>query len=545
MVKKMVVVLLAVGLLGATARQDAKIDTKWVPTTTTGVVKQAWNILYTDSSNNAYTFWAISQDPIAVSGDTIVYVYRQYQPDGSGFIAITATIDGGVTWMHDERVNEDAGLLIDGGRYPSAEIAVYPIASWAELEGGWGHPMVAAGDYITPDLALGVDPGNFSTHKSIAKRLPDGNVAVFGVTTGDEVLTYVFDPNTGTIVGTVDTAITAVYPTAIVPDYANGKIWLLAWDDNVGYRGWALDINNFPAVIDSIDFPLPPVVECGTYTDSLGTHPDTIDVFNWMWLDGAVLNDGTPVVVADMFRNNPTYFGLQQGIVLMRPDTTFYVLGPDSLLNVYYPQLSYDAANNVLALFWEQMVEPFTGADTVYGWGRYEVYMMYSLDGGYTWTAPEKVLGDSTINVSMLQVCRNMQGGRVYLAYMLNAADPMYDIYMDVWTDATGASISMEYDYFGYLEPVGIRESHGGALKFTVKSNIGSRMDIEFALDNATSVKVGLYDVAGRLVKSETFAGKAGLNSISINTGDLPRGVYFVKVSAGDLKGVAKTVVVK
>ena len=523
-------------------------DAKWTrPAKPVNVIvnskELAFTEMYTDSSNNAYTFWSTTQDPIAVSGDTIVMAYRQYQTDGSGFVALTTTIDGGANWLSDQRVNEDAGLYSLGGRYPSAEVAAYPVVSWPELNSStqnWGFPMVAAGDYSTPDIAVGVNPGDFGTHKSIAKRLPNGNVAVFGFDANYNVIAYVFDPVNGTMVGSADTVLPNLYPTAVVPDYNNGKIWLLAYDLNVGYRGWAVDINNPNTVVDSVDFVVPPVVECGTYEDTLGVHPDTIGPYNWYWLDGVVLNDGTPVIVADMERNHPTYGGLQQGIVVMRPDTSFYMVGPDSLLNVYYPQLAYDAATNRLFLLWEQMATE----DTTLGYGRFEIYMAYSLDGGLTWSTPEKVLGDTTFNPSLFQVCRNVVNDRLYMAYMTNSTNPLLDVYAAIQL-SNNHDLEMMYDHFGYLDVtnVGVTEKNESTgLSLKVKTNIG-KVSLEFAVPTAMNVKVRTYTADGRLVNSTVVKASRGTNVITLPVSNLSNGIYFVNVEAGSHTGSARFVI--
>ncbi len=68
---------------------------------------------------------------------------------------------------------------------------------------------------------------------------------------------------------------------------------------------------------------------------------------------------------------------------------------------------------------------------------------------------------------------------------------------------------------------------------------------IEFTLRNTMKAKVQVFDVLGRVVKSELVDGKVGLNRYVFNASGLASGVYFYRIEAGGGVGEAMFIATK
>ena len=70
--------------------------------------------------------------------------------------------------------------------------------------------------------------------------------------------------------------------------------------------------------------------------------------------------------------------------------------------------------------------------------------------------------------------------------------------------------------------------------------------NIEFSLDRAGDVNIGIYDINGRLVQElvqDNFS--KGIYSIDWNASMYPSGVYFVKITLGNMSANQKLVLMK
>ena len=69
---------------------------------------------------------------------------------------------------------------------------------------------------------------------------------------------------------------------------------------------------------------------------------------------------------------------------------------------------------------------------------------------------------------------------------------------------------------------------------------------IEFSLPRAARAKLAVYDLLGRAVTvlaDESLA--AGIHSVSFDAGDLPSGIYFYRLQAGQLMQTRKMVLLR
>jgi len=73
-----------------------------------------------------------------------------------------------------------------------------------------------------------------------------------------------------------------------------------------------------------------------------------------------------------------------------------------------------------------------------------------------------------------------------------------------------------------------------GTASLTVATS-GDRAELAFALETASRVDIGVFDVAGRRVATvEQGVRQAGLQQVSWSVSNLSRGMYFVRVHAGE-----------
>ena len=61
----------------------------------------------------------------------------------------------------------------------------------------------------------------------------------------------------------------------------------------------------------------------------------------------------------------------------------------------------------------------------------------------------------------------------------------------------------------------------------------GNQIQLEFDLVNDEKSTVAIYDLNGKLIISQDYSGKKGLNKFSMNLENQVSGVYFVKVQIG------------
>lgn len=67
--------------------------------------------------------------------------------------------------------------------------------------------------------------------------------------------------------------------------------------------------------------------------------------------------------------------------------------------------------------------------------------------------------------------------------------------------------------------------------------------NVSFYCDAAGNAKISLCDVDGRIVKKTNLLATAGTNNVTISVSDVPRGVYFIKVTDDQCSEVRKLIV--
>jgi hypothetical protein len=74
----------------------------------------------------------------------------------------------------------------------------------------------------------------------------------------------------------------------------------------------------------------------------------------------------------------------------------------------------------------------------------------------------------------------------------------------------------------------------------------GRQLNVNFSLANSGKASLALYDVSGRqLAASEVGSLGAGEHTVALGKGTLPAGLYLVQLRQGDMKFVARAVVIE
>ena len=186
------------------------------------------------------------------------------------------------------------------------------------------------------------------------------------------------------------------------------------------------------------------------------------------------------------------------------------------------------------------------------GVNYFDVYFTYSSDGGATWVTPVPVTNQS----GPLRDCRYvaisptndfMVNGPHY-AYMLYQADSI------AGSSVNGAGFSFAHIMFAkatITDPIGVKNIGNNIpgsyqLYQNYPNPFNPTTKIKFDLPKNGFVNLKVYDILGRevavLVNQEL---QAGSKEYEFNAVNLPSGVYFYKLKAGDFTATKKLVLVK
>ncbi len=78
--------------------------------------------------------------------------------------------------------------------------------------------------------------------------------------------------------------------------------------------------------------------------------------------------------------------------------------------------------------------------------------------------------------------------------------------------------------------------------ELTVMASFGSSYAIKYGFDKTTNMRIGVYDVTGRLVKDKLYRCLQGSGTVKLSFDRLSRGVYFIHIEAGNHSKTAKVV---
>ncbi|GAB4330957.1 MAG: hypothetical protein Kow00127_23040 [Bacteroidales bacterium] len=121
---------------------------------------------------------------------------------------------------------------------------------------------------------------------------------------------------------------------------------------------------------------------------------------------------------------------------------------------------------------------------------------------------------------------------------------PEPENYKDIYVATYGRGV-FKYD----TDAVGIEERPAGSkqdLSIQIYPNPASnRAVVSVNMTQSGPVVVEMYDLSGRLAATTQAELSAGMQSIDLNLGTLPKGTYLVRVIAGNMTGNSKLVILK
>jgi hypothetical protein len=214
-----------------------------------------------------------------------------------------------------------------------------------------------------------------------------------------------------------------------------------------------------------------------------------------------------------------------------------------------HPQIGFDGNNNVFLVY--SSVSEAT--DTInYNAALRHIFLTYSTDMGATWSTPEDLVpsaaqgGDGEYQEGVWPSIAKNNGNNVHIVYQ---RDPCPEYFVNN-TSVYGPQNTSTNDiiYVSWTNAVGVSEITK-ANSFTMSQNypnpVNGNTRFELNLNANSDVTVELYNVLGKLVKTETFTSlNAGTNVINLDLAGFNAGLYTYSVTVGAEK-LTRTLMVK
>ena len=214
-----------------------------------------------------------------------------------------------------------------------------------------------------------------------------------------------------------------------------------------------------------------------------------------------------------------------------------------------HPQIGFDGNNNIFLVY--SAVSEIT--DTInYNAALRHIFLTYSSDMGATWSLGEDLVpsaaqgGDGEYQEAVWPSIAKSNGNQVNVVYQ---RDPCPEYFVNN-TSVYGPQNTSTNDiiYVSWNNPVGVSEITK-ANSFSMSQNypnpVNGTTRFELNLNANSDVTVELYNVLGKLVKTETLNNlNAGSNVITLDLAGFNAGLYTYSVTVGAEK-VTRTLMVK
>lgn len=217
---------------------------------------------------------------------------------------------------------------------------------------------------------------------------------------------------------------------------------------------------------------------------------------------------------------------------------------------ICHPSMGIDAQGNLYCVyegFKDYEVDPDT---TQSGFANSDVYMIYSTDGGSTWSVPENLTNTNTNGMPAGQCA-----SECFPCLAENVDEYLHILYME---DKEGSSSVFDSTvptlnpmYYMTYDALGVKQQNSGsANEFTLKEAYPNPFNaeslIKFSLNKGMDVTMKIYDVDGREVAALADGHfNAGNHSLKWNAGNAASGVYFCVLSGEGMSRTQKLVLMK
>ncbi|UCC12634.1 MAG: T9SS type A sorting domain-containing protein [candidate division WOR-3 bacterium] len=205
-----------------------------------------------------------------------------------------------------------------------------------------------------------------------------------------------------------------------------------------------------------------------------------------------------------------------------------------------YPSVAYDPVSNTLLVAYLADFLKMYGTDTLYAGPH--IGGIYSVDNGSTWTVSAPLsethgAGGSWVNWNGTEVAHRL----------VNINGTVYSI--AVWIMDVTFNTYFEKGIVRPFVPLGIDEHSNSVVcahLHTAPTISRDKCAIRFSLSAPTIVVIDLYDATGRFMK-KVFDGicAADMHELDIGLSDIPPGIYFVRLQAGEHTDMTKIIVAR
>ncbi|MFN5346113.1 MAG: T9SS type A sorting domain-containing protein [Bacteroidota bacterium] len=214
-----------------------------------------------------------------------------------------------------------------------------------------------------------------------------------------------------------------------------------------------------------------------------------------------------------------------------------------------HPQIGFDGNNNVFLVY--SSVSEAT--DTInYNAALRHIFLTYSTDMGATWSTPEDLVpsaaqgGDGEYQEGVWPSIAKNNGNAISVVYQ---RDPCPEYFVNN-TSVYGPQNTSTNDiiFVSWTNPVGVSEvatSNSFSMSQNYPNPVNGTTRFELNLNANSNVTVELYNVLGKLVKTETLNNlNAGSNVITLDLAGFNAGLYTYSVTVGAEK-LTRTLMVK
>jgi hypothetical protein len=205
---------------------------------------------------------------------------------------------------------------------------------------------------------------------------------------------------------------------------------------------------------------------------------------------------------------------------------------------VQYPSVAYDPVSNTILIAYLADFLKTCGTDTLYAGPH--IGGVYTQDNGATWTVCTPLCETHINEISW----ENWNATEV-AHRLVNISGSIYSYavclhYLDIY---------FERGLVKPFLPTGIEEQtckNAYAQMYAVPTIFRDKCAVRFSLNAPARAVLDLYDAAGRFVHN-VFDGycKAGTHEFEIRLSDMPAGIYFVRINAGEQTHMTKIIVAR
>lgn len=235
-------------------------------------------------------------------------------------------------------------------------------------------------------------------------------------------------------------------------------------------------------------------------------------------------------------------------------------LWPGNSLGIIYPTISVAPDTSFLVVIWSQPRYIEGAIDTAEGFILNDIWLSMSPDGGDNWTAPEKIVDTPGLYEGFPTLAKPLTPTGTpgeYVYHMMYLEDHVPGVWIGA-TPENGPGLAQWVYMTDTLTipvieppPIGVEDDDAvTAESFSLKQNYPNPFNpetrIDFTLDTKSEVNLTIYNMLGQEVATLVDEVKAaGNHKVTWSASDVASGVYFYRLTAGDLTLTKKMVLLK